>query len=118
MSNKKKILLGVAFTLDAALTIALFVISIIMLVTMPKTQTDFIIAQQTPGLIPYLQTHSTIYLVSCVLPLVILLAVNVYACIRFIKKVYAKKKVVLNDLSDDEKEKLRQEILNDLQKKD
>ena len=69
MSNKKKILLGVAFTLDAALTIALFVISIIMLVTMPKTQTDFIIAQQTPGLIPYLQTHSTIYLVSCVLPL-------------------------------------------------
>ena len=57
MSNKKKILLGVAFTLDAALTIALFVISIIMLVTMPKTQTDFIIAQQTPGLIPYLQTH-------------------------------------------------------------
>ena len=53
MSNKKKILLGVAFTLDAALTIALFVISIIMLVTMPKTQTDFIIAQQTPGLIPY-----------------------------------------------------------------
>ena len=117
MSNKKKILLGVAFTLDAALTIALFVISIIMLVTMPKTQTDFI-AQQTPGLIPYLQTHSTIYLVSCVLPLVILLAVNVYACIRFIKKVYAKKKVELNDLSDAEKEKLRQEILNDLQKKD
>lgn len=118
MSNKKKILLGVAFTLDAALTIALFVISIIMLVTMPKTQTDFIIAQQTPGLIPYLQTHSTIYLVSCVLPLVILLAVNVYACIRFIKKVYVRKKVELNDLSDDEKEKLRQEILNDLQKKD
>ena len=117
MSNKKKILLGVAFTLDAALTIALFVISIIMLVTMPKTQTDFIIAQQTPGLIPYLQTHSTVYLLTCVLPLVILLIVNIYAFIKYIKKAYAKKKVELTDLSDEEKEKLRQELLNDLQKK-
>ena len=118
MSTKKKVLLGVAFSLDAAITIFLFVVSIIMLATMPKTEADYLIAQRTPGMIPYLQTHSTIYLVSCVLPLVILLAVNVYACIRFIKKVYAKKKVELNDLSDDEKEKLRQEILNDLQKKD
>ena len=36
MSTKKKVLLGVAFSLDAAITIFLFVVSIIMLATMPK----------------------------------------------------------------------------------
>lgn len=117
MSTKKKVLLGVAFSLDAAITIFLFVVSIIMLATMPKTEADYLIAQRKPGMIPYLQTHSTVYLLTCVLPLVILLIVNIYAFIKYIKKAYAKKKVELTDLSDEEKEKLRQELLNDLQKK-
>ena len=49
-----------------------------------------------------------------VFPGVLLLGFNVFILIKFIKMVSAKKKVQLNELSDEEKEALRKELMKDL----
>ena len=54
--------------------------------------------------------------VIIVIPLFLLLALNVVALILYIRKVGQAKKVKLNDLSAEEKEALRQELLKDISK--
>ena len=109
----KKILFITLFALDMALTVFLFVVSIIMLATMPRSVAEK--ANVDPNsFIGYLQTNPTVFLLTFVLPLFILLGVNVYILIRFVKKTNEKKKVQLNELSDEEKEALRKELMKDL----
>ena len=109
----KKIIFITLFSLDMLLTVFLFVVSIIMLATMPKSISER--ANVDPNtFIGYLQTNPTVFLLTFVLPLFILLGVNIYILIRFVKKTNEKKKVQLNELSDEEKEALRQELMKDL----
>ncbi len=116
MSDKnKKILYISLFALDIALTIALFIISIIMLATMPK---DSVELANATGFIGYLQKNPTVFLVSVVLPLFILLGVNIYVMIWYVRKQNKAKKVEVSDLSDEDKAKLRAELMKDLQNED
>jgi len=114
-TKTKKILFGTLFGLDIALTIFLFIISIIMLATMPKNAVDLANAS---GFIGYLQKNPSVFLGTVVVPLFVLLAVNIGVLVWYVKKTSAPKKVELTDLSDDEKAKLKEELIKDLSNKD
>lgn len=68
--------------------------------------------------IQWFQLNPTAYLFIGVIPLFVLLGVNIFLLIRYVKKASVKKAVELNDLSEAEKEELRKELLNDLKEKD
>lgn len=85
-----------------------------MLATMPATIDPNVPAT---GFIDYLQKNTGVYLGCFVVPLFVLLIVNVLWLLFFVKKNNEKKQVALNDLSPEEKEKLRQELLKDLSAK-
>ena len=110
----KKILYICLFVLDAAVIIFLFVVSIVMLATMPAKIDPNVPAT---GFIDYLQKNTGVYLGCFVVPLFVLLIVNVLWLLFYVKKNNEKKQVALNDLSEEEKEKLRQELLKDLSAK-
>ena len=110
--NKKPIYI-VLFALDIIATIFLFVVSIIMLATMPDSKAELDAGE---GFINYLQRNPTIFLVAFVIPLFLLLAGNIVILVRYVRKVTAQKKVALQDLSVEEKEALRRELLKDIAK--
>lgn len=110
-AKTKKILLIVGIVLDVAITAFLLVISIIMLATMPKNIADV----DANTFIGYLQANPTVYLLSCVLPLFLLLALNITALVWYVKKV-ANKKIALSDLSDEQKEAIRKQLLSEMSK--
>ena len=86
-----------------------------MIATMPHTQAQ---AEAGKGFIGYLQAHPTVYLCTCVIPLFVLLAGNIILLFLYVKKSAPKKeKVELNELSDEQKEALRKELLKDIENK-
>lgn len=115
MSPKAKRILYISlFGLDMAVTIFLFIISIIMIATMPKTKDA--IDQST--FIGYLQYNTNVFLLAVVIPLFVLLAVNVFVLIQFLRKSSKakeeKKKMSTSDLTDAERELLLRELTQDL----
>lgn len=120
MSQKtKKILIFTGIGLDVAVTIFLFVVAIIMIATMPgsglsKSEYNAKIAQNGP-FIGYLQTHATLYLWTCVIPLFVLLAANIFFLVWYVRKVGKKPEVGVNDLNEEQKAALRAELLKELQ---
>ena len=111
MKNKKPLFIAI-IALDLALTIFFLVISIIMLAeTVGKTPAEIAMNE---GFIGYLQNHTTIYLVGFVVPLFVLLAANIIGLVIFVKKTSKSEPAQLSDLSDEQKEALRQELLKDL----
>ena len=116
MSKTQKILIIAGIALDVALTVGLFVISIIMIATMPHTKEQ---AEALTGFIGFLQAHPTIYFWACVVPLFVLLAGNIVLLFLYVKKTAPKKdKVELNELSEEQKEALRKELLKDINSND
>ena len=114
MKNKKPLFIAL-IALDLALTIFFLVISIIMLAnTVGKTPAE-IAANAGNGLIGYLQNHTTVYFLGFVLPLFLLLAANIIGLVIFVKKTSKSEPTKLDDLSEEQKEALRQELLKDLQ---
>ncbi|HNX16467.1 MAG TPA: hypothetical protein PKO28_03815 [Bacilli bacterium] len=111
-AKTKKILLVVGIVLDIAITAFLLVVSIIMLATMPATASEI----DASTFIGYLQANPTVYLLSCVIPLFVLLALNITALVWYVKKV-ANKKVALSDLNEEQKEALRKQLLAEMNKK-
>lgn len=112
MSPKaKKILFIALFALDVAVTIFLFVVSIIMIATMPTYKESI----NPNTFIGYFQANPTIFGVAIVIPLFVLLIGNILALVIYLRK-NKKKKVELNELSDAEKEALRRELMKDLAK--
>ena len=120
MSAKtKKILIFSGIGLDVAVTVFLFVVAIIMIATMPgnnlsQVEYDAKIAQNGP-FIGYLQTHPTLYLWTCVVPLFVLLAANIAFLVLYVRKVGKKPEVAVDDLSEEQKAALRAELLKELQ---
>ena len=114
MKNKKPLFIAL-IALDLALTIFFLVISIIMLAnTVGKTPAE-IAANANNGLIGYLQNHTTVYGLAFVVPLFVLLAGNIVGLVIFVKKTSKSEPAKLDDLSEEQKEALRQELLKDLQ---
>lgn len=109
-AKTKKILLIGVVVLDVGITAFLLVVSIIMLATMPKTGDPY-----ANNFIGYLQANPNVYLLSCVLPLFLLLALNITALVWYVKKV-ANKKIALSDLSDEQKEAIRKQLLSEMSK--
>ena len=112
----KKILLFVGLGVDIAITLSLFVIAIIMLVTMPSTRIAMEEAIETNGpFIGYMQQHPTLYFWSCVFPLILLLVGNIVILVLFVRKLMKKKEVAVDDLNEEQKAALRAELLKELQ---
>ena len=106
----KKPLIIAGIILDVGITVFLLVISVIMLV--------YTIAQPNtiaPGLIGYFQTNTLVYGLTCVVPLFILLAGNIIILVIYVKKTAKRETPKVADLSEEQKEALRKELLKDLQ---
>lgn len=111
---KKPLFIGL-IVLDIAITIFLFVISIIVLVTMASSQNLNEAIEKSSGLIKFLLQNRTLYGVLFVIPLFVILAGNIIGLVFYVRKTTKKEPAKLEDLSDEQKEALRQELLKDLQ---
>lgn len=112
--NVKKGLLIGGIVLDVGITVFLLVVSIIMLATMPKNSIEMSEAIEKNGqFIGYLQQNPTVYLFTCVVPLFLLLGLNVVGLVMYVKKA-GKTKATLAELSDEQKDALKAELLKDL----
>ncbi len=110
-AKTKKILLIGGIVLDVVIPAFVLTTSIIMLATMPQNASSI----DTSTFIGYLQANPTVFLLSCVLPLFLLLALNITALVWYVKKV-ANKKIGLSDLSDEQKEAIRKQLLSEMSK--
>ncbi len=117
MKKFQKPLIIAGLVLDVGVTIFLFVISILILskVIPAATLEEAMNNSRNMPLIHFLLGHQTIYLVLFVIPLFVLLALNVVGLIIYVKKTSGVKPAQLDDLSEEQKEALRQELLKDLQ---
>ena len=111
---KKPLLIGL-IVLDLGLTIFLFVISIIILATVVPAKDLREAINNSSGLIKFLLQNSTLYLVLFVIPLFLILAANIVGLVIYVRKTTKKEPAKLDDLTDEQKEALRQELLKDLQ---
>ena len=117
MKKSNKILIIAGIAVDVAVTVFLFVISIIMLVMLGKYGTAVEAIRYAEGLILYLLQNTKVYFWAFVFPLFILLAGNIVGLVFYVKKTSSKEAPAqLNDLSEEQKEALRQELLRDLMK--
>ena len=112
MKKFKKPLIITAIVLDVGITVFLFVLSIMMLAEaskqIPKEQID------RSTLIGALQYNPTLFLWVVVVPLFVLLAANIVGLVIYVRKTSKKEPVQVDDLTDEQKEALRQELLKDL----
>ncbi len=118
MKNYQKYLIVAGIAIDVIITIFLFVISIIMLVMIGKYGDTREAVNHANGLILFLLNNTTIYFWGFVFPLFVLLAGNIVLLVFYVKKTSAKEntKTQLDDLSEEQKEALKAELLKDLQK--
>ena len=113
MKNKKPLFIAL-LALDIAVTLGLAVFNIIMLAnTVGKNAAE--LAEGT-GLIGYLQKNPTIYLVAFVIPLFVLLAGNIIGLVVYVRKSTKKEPIQVDDLTEEQREALRKELLAELQK--
>ena len=112
--NKKKVLFIAGVSLDVAITIFLFVLSIIMLANAGKTDVE---RQAMTGFVGWLvNLDPLVYGLAFVVPLFVLLAANVVGLVIYVRANTKKEPVKVSDLSDEQKEALKKELLNDLNK--
>ena len=109
MKNKKPLIIALV-VVDVALTLALLVISIIMLAKTIGSNGAY-----AEGFIGWLQQNTTVYFWAFVFPLFLLLAANIIGLVIYVRKSTKKEPVQVNDLTDEQKEALRKELLKDLQ---
>ena len=114
---KKPLFIGLV-VLDVAITVFLFVISIIILATVAPAATLQEAINNSSGLIKFLLQHSTFYLCVFVIPLFVILAANIIGLVLYVRKTAKKEPAKLDDLTEEQKEALRQELLKDLQGQD
>ena len=113
MKNKKPLFIAL-LALDIAVTLGLAIFNIIMLAnTVGKNAAEL---SEGTGLIGYLQKNPTIYLVAFVIPLFVLLAGNIIGLVVYVRKSTKKEPIQVDDLTDEQREALRKELLAELQK--
>lgn len=112
MKNKKPLLIALV-AIDIVITIALFVISIIMLSNATKSAGE---RAAMTGFVGWLvNLKPWVYGVAFVVPLFLLLTANIVGLVIYVRKSTKKEPVQVSDLSEAQKEALRQELLRDLQ---
>ena len=117
MKNKKILWISLA-ALDVAIVGFLFVVHIIMLANIVgKTPLEVHDLANGKGLIAFLAGHLSVYGFVFVLPLFLILAANIIGLVFYLKKNLKRGKITASDLSDEEKEALKKELLKDLQEK-
>lgn len=118
MKKNNKLPLYIALlALDFALTVFLLVIAIIMLVKTASMNSADYVGLEVTDMISYFQKNPMVYGFTCVVPLFVLLIGNIIILVLYVRKTSKKEPVKVNDLSEEEKEALRQELLKDLQNK-
>ena len=116
--NKKKILWISLAALDVAVVVFLFVVHIGMLSNVVgKTPEQIAKFAKGKGLFCYLAGHIDIYGYAFVIPLFVVLAANIVGLVIYIRKTTKKQAISVSDLSEEEKEALKKELLKDLQEK-
>jgi len=117
MKKNYKILLIIGVGVDVLITLFLFTISIIMLIIVGKYGAKDAV-NHVDGLFLYLLKNTTFYFWVFVFPLFVLLAANIIGLVFYVKKTSAKENAPakLDDLSEEQKEALKAELLKDLQK--
>ena len=118
MKKSTKILIIAGIAVDVAITVFLFVISIIMLVMLGKYgNAKEAIANTPEGFINYLLKNTNVYFWGFVFPLFILLAGNIVGLVFYVKKTSVKQAPPsLNDLSEEQKATLMAEMFKEYQK--
>jgi len=116
--NKKKILWISIGVVDVAVVAFLFVIHILMLSNViGKNPAELIEFTKQKGFIPYLAGHLNVYGFAFVVPLFVVLAANIVGLVLYLKKGLKREKITAQDLSEEEKEALKKELLKELQEK-
>ena len=117
MKKQTKAFIIAGIALDVAISIFLFVISIIILFLVGKYGVREA-PNHSSGLILYLLQHTSFYFWVFVFPLFVLLTANIVGLVFYVKKTSEKENAPtkLDDLSEEQKEALRQELLKDLMK--
>lgn len=114
MKNKKILWISL-IAVDVAITVFLFVVHIIMLA---KTVNAHGVTQDPKTLIGWLQNNLTAYLWIFVIPLFVILAGNIVLLVLYVRKQSKKEQVKVDNLSDEQKEALKRELLQDLYKQE
>ena len=116
MSKKNvKYLIIAGIAVDTVLTIGLFVLSIILLVHFNTTPQADLLNEE--GFLGWFVQEPNRIIYTVMVPLFILLALNIVLLFLYVKKTAPKReKVELNELSDEQKEALRKELLKDISK--
>ena len=118
MKKNNKLPLYIALlALDFVVTVFLLVISIILLAKSASMNAAQIDAMPVTDMISFFQKNPMVYGFTCVVPLILLLLANIVILVVYVRKTTKKEAVKVTDLSEDEKEALRQELLKDLQQK-
>lgn len=115
MKNKKALWITL-IAVDVAVTLFLFVIHIIMLAN--------VVGKTGPQIDTYVKTHNDliafliknkwVYLWAFVVPLFLILAGNIVALVLYVRTQTKKEQVTVDNLSDEQKEALRKELLKEL----
>ena len=109
-----KFLFIAGVSVDVAVTIFLFVLSILMLANAGKSEAE---RAAMTGFIGWLvNLEPLVYGLAFVVPLFVLLAANVIGLVIYVRKSTKKEPVQVNDLTDEQKEALKKELLKDLNK--
>ena len=117
MKNKKFLWIALG-ALDVAIVGFLFVIHVIMLAkVIGKDPVQIAALQEEENLIGYLAGHIKVYGFAFVLPLFLILAANIIGLVFYLKKGLKREKITASDLTEEEREALKKELLKDLQEK-
>ena len=111
MKNKKVLWISL-IALDVIVTVFLFVIHIIMLSNIIGKSAEEI--QDLTGLVGDLAKNTNLYLGAFVVPTFVILAANIVGLVIYVRKQTKKEAVKVEDLTDEQKEALKQELLKDL----
>ena len=116
--DKKKILWIALGVVDIAVVVFFFVVHIVMLSNVVgKTPEQIAEFAQGSGLFAFLAGHIDIYGYAFVIPLFVVLAANIVGLVIYIRRSTKKQEITINDLSEEEKEALKKELLKDLDDK-
>lgn len=114
MKKYKKPLLIALVVLDVAIIVFFLVLSIMILVAVTKYKAQAV--NNTEGLVKaILQLKPGVSFAVFVLPMFLVLVGNIVGLMLYVRKTTKKEPAKIEDLSEEQKEELRQELLRDLQ---
>ena len=112
MKNKKVLWIAL-IALDVALTVFLFVVHIMMISTLANNKENF---ENVTGLVGDLIRNLNLYLGAFVIPTFVILAGNIVGLVIYVRKQTKKEPIKYDELTDEQKEALRKELLEDISK--